>query len=115
MKIGKLALIAPWLLPVVAAAQSFNGGYFEDIAGSFVDIINMLIPAFIGLLLIYFFWGLAKYVKGGDEKAMAEARSTMIHGVIAIFAAAAIWGLVNLLVDITGADNNTVNLPDILN
>lgn len=102
------------LLPVMAFAQRFDqGGYFASVVGVIGRIINTLIPIFIALIVVYFIWGLIKYVQGGDDEKMKEARSTMIHGVIAIFVAVAIWGLVGLLRNITGANQTSIPVPTV--
>ncbi len=50
------------------------------------------------LALIFFFWGLAKYIlSAGDEEKKTEGRNIMIYGVIALFVMVSVWGLTTLL------------------
>ena len=76
--------------------------------------VRSLIPIMFGLAVVYFFWGLTKYIRSaGDPKGAAEGKSIMIYGVIAIAVMASIYGLVNYLQSIfgiTAATTTTVPL-----
>ena len=91
------------LLPMVSLAASFDGDYFTGIATSFKGIIDILIPAFIGLVIVGFAYGLFIYVKGGAED-QAKGKSVMFWGAIAVVVLLSIYGIAGLLQDITGAD-----------
>jgi hypothetical protein len=97
----KVLPIAAYLLPVMALAQTGAA----EIIGKVSDILNMLIPLIIGLAVVYFIWGILKYVTAGEGDSKAEARSVMIYGIIAIFVMVSVWGLVNLLVGTFELDN----------
>lgn len=90
--------------PVLAFAQSSGGeggtivGTATTLASGFTRVINILIPAFFGLAIIYFFYGVAKYIlSAGDPKSAGEGKSIMIYGVIAIAVMASIYGIVGFL------------------
>ena len=58
-------------------------------------ITSILIPLAFALCLLYFFWGVAKYIRSaGDEKAVEEGRRIMVWGVIAMFVVFSIWGII---------------------
>jgi TRAP-type C4-dicarboxylate transport system permease small subunit len=58
-------------------------------------ITSILIPLAFALCLLYFFWGIAKYIRGaGDEKAVEEGRRIMVWGVVALFVVSSIWGII---------------------
>ena len=103
-------------LPMLASAQSV--GSIED---GFQLIINMInnyvIPLIIGLAVVYFLWGVLKYVTaGGDEEKKGQGRDTMIYGIIAIFVVVSVWGLVNVLggtFNLGNTQGPTDNLPQI--
>ena len=79
--------------PVVVFAQTIAG-----LLGIVNDIFNFVIPILITLALIYFLWGVGRYVMAqGDESGQTEARGMMIHGIIALFVIVSVWGLVALL------------------
>ena len=85
------------VLPVLASAQSVTslGGGFDLI----IDLINRyVIPLIIGLAVVYFLWGVLKYVTaGGAEEEKGKGRDMMIYGIIALFVMVSVWGLVGVL------------------
>jgi hypothetical protein len=57
-----------------------------------------LIPIAFTLCLIYFSWGVAKYLKNSDSaKASEQAKNVMLWGLVGLFVAVSIWGIVSLL------------------
>lgn len=91
--IAGLALLAPVI--VFAQGDLANVDTFLDNLGG---LIATAIPVVLGLAVLAFFWGMAKYVMAaGDEEAKKKGRETMIWGVIAIFVAVSLWGFVSVL------------------
>jgi hypothetical protein len=68
-----------------------------DIAYNFIN--NTLIPLAFSLCLLYFFWGIAQYIRAGagSEKATEEGRNRMVYGVIALFVVFSIWGIIKFI------------------
>lgn len=105
--------------PVFAFAQStLQTGTLDSIVNFVGRTIKSVIPIVFGLAIIYFFWGLAKFVRSaGDPKAQAEGRGIMIYGVIAIAVMLSVYGLVYWLQGVFGLQNSpnlpipTVNIP----
>ena len=59
------------------------------------QVIRWLIPIVFSFALVAFLWGLAKLVlNAADEKSRIEGRQLMIWGVIALFVASSIWGII---------------------
>ncbi len=89
------------LLPAFALAQ--EGGVnpsitVSGILGRIHSVMQIIVPIIMTLALLYFLWGLSKYVLGaGNDEAQKEGRSMIIHGIIALFVMAAVWGLVAVL------------------
>ena len=98
--------------PVFAFAALEN---VKAIIDQLKNILGILIPMAFGLAVLYFFYGIAKYVlAAGDPKAAGEGKSIMIYGVIAIAVMASIWGLVAWLQTTLGVDKiNSVPVPTI--
>lgn len=103
------------LLPAVAGAAVIDSNEGLGKILQFVgDLIATVIPLIIGLAVLLFLWGVLKYVtSGGDPEKRTEARNTMIWGIIAIFVMVSVWGLVNILVDTFGLDNDVQSAPGI--
>ncbi len=82
------------IVPLIVNAQ----GSLFDFFGTILDLLNLLAVIVIALAVLYFFWGLSKYVlKASDENAKEEGRGIMIWGIIAIFVMVSVWGLIQLL------------------
>ena len=87
-------------VPAIASAQITDvDALIQWISG----FINAVMPLIIAIAVLYFLWGLVKYVlSAGDADARTEARNMMVWGVIIIFVMVSVWGLVNILVNTFG-------------
>lgn len=81
-------------LPLTAAAQVSN---LEDVFQFINNLLNTLLPLIIAAAVVYFIYGIARYVMAGDEDAKAAAKDKIIYGVIGLFVMVSVWGLVNIL------------------
>jgi len=104
----KLALIVGAIgalaLPIVSSAQSL--GNLSTLVTSIGGIINLIIPILFALALLGFFYGLVRYIFGKEDD-KAQAKKTMIWGVVALFVMASIWGLVAFIQSAVGVDQGT--------
>ncbi len=79
------------------------------------SLINPLIAILVGLALLAFFWGLAKFIlrAGGDEKAIEEGKKLMIWGLIALFVMVSVWGIINFMQNalLPGGGSTPTSLP----
>jgi uncharacterized membrane protein required for colicin V production len=95
--------------PVLALAQTGPGTIVTTAttwANGFRDVVNILIPAFFALAVIYFFYGMAKYIlASGDPEKAKEGRGIMIYGVIAIAVMVLLYGLVAFIGSSVGITN----------
>src|SRR3989344_4636324 len=73
-------------------------------------ITSILIPLAFALCLFYFFWGVAKYIRtgAGSDKAAEEGKKVMIWGVVGLFVAFSIWGIITFI-------RSELDIPDIKN
>lgn len=93
-KLSSLLAVTATFLPVVVFAAGDLMGVLEVIK----DMLNTIVPMLITLALIYFFWGLALYIKeAGNDADRKKAIAIMLNGVLALFVMVSVWGLVNLL------------------
>ena len=62
-------------------------------------LINPLIAISVGLALLAFFWGLAKFIfrVGGDEKAVDDGKRIMKWGLVALFVIVSVWGIIRFM------------------
>ena len=68
---------------------------------------KVLIPLAFSLCILYFFWGIAKYIRSGagSEKAAEEGKRVMVYGTIALFIVFSIWGIIRFI-------NSELSLPN---
>ena len=73
-------------------------------------IPTTLIPLAFALCLLYFFWGVAKYIRegAGSEEAAKEGKRIMVWGIVGLFVAFSIWGIIKFI-------RNELSIPDIQN
>lgn len=86
----------------------------NDVIIAVATIVASLIPLVVGLAVLFFLWGLLKFIIHADNAEMRSgARRHMLWGVIIIFVMVSLWGLVNLLDDTLGLDNDPPILPSL--
>jgi len=105
-KIG--IVVASLTLPLGAGAASISNIW--DIFGFIKSILDTALPLIIAAAVVYFIYGIAKYVMSGDEDAKSLAKYKIIYGIIGLFVMVSVWGLVNILVNTFNLNNsNTGN------
>lgn len=87
-----------------------RGGIIEIIDAAFEIVTDVLIPLAFALCLFYFFWGVVKYIKtgAGSERAAEEGKRIMIWGIVGLFVAFSIWGIISFI-------KVELNIPDVEN
>ena len=109
-------------LPLVAAAQVGGGGggaggagvldQFKDLATKLLEIVNLLVPIAFTAALLFFFWGLAKFIlAAGDPAAKEVGKNIMIWGIIALFVMASVWGITTILAETVNVDTTITTVP----
>lgn len=113
---NKIIYSAMSLFPVLAFAQAnVTLNLATDLVRQGKTIIDLLIPMAFALAIIYFFYGVAKYIgKAGDPKEAAAGKSIMIYGVIAIAVMASLYGIIAYLQTSLGVNSGaTITVPKI--
>jgi hypothetical protein len=69
----------------------------------------------IALGLLVFIWGMVQFIiSAGDDDAKAVGKQRMVWGILALFAIVAVWGIVQLLADITGVETGgEIDIPSV--
>ncbi len=91
-------------------------GIIELIDGVSGIITSKLIPLAFALCLFYFFWGVAKYIRtgAGSEKESREGKKVMVWGIVGLFVAFSVWGIIAFMKRELGIPNvQNVERPDI--
>ena len=113
-KISKFSLVAA-LATVPFWVNAEQLGQTETFFENAQDIITgILIPLVFALALLFFFYGVAKYIwSAGTDK--DEGKKIMVWGVIALFVMTSIWGIVKFIEGefLPGASPTSVTIPTI--
>ena len=74
------------------------GDTISDVVNRLLGLLNLLIWPMIGMAILFFFYGLIRYIlKAGDMKGRALGRDAIIWGLIGMFVLFSLWGLVRML------------------
>lgn len=85
-----------FLIPFVAFAAPRN---FVDLVYFFVYLVNIAISVVIALAVLGFLWGITKYMLSAqDSTKIEEGRKVMIYGILGLFVAVSLWGILRILV-----------------
>lgn len=87
------------VLPQVSFAAF---GRIKDLLKDFRSLLDLVVPIVFGLALIFFFYGLAQFIRSVSEKTLEEGKNKMIWGVIALFVMVSIWGIIKYIGDSVG-------------
>lgn len=93
------------LIAVLIPQVSFAA--FDKIKGllrDFKSILDLVIPIVFALAIIFFFWGLAQFIRSVSDKTIAEGKNKMIWGIIALFVMVSITGIIKYIGDSVGID-----------
>lgn len=69
------------------------------------NLLNLIVPALVALGVVYFVWGVVRYVIADGEEAKKKGRDAMIFGIIGLAAIVSLWGLVTILQTTFGLAN----------
>ena len=109
----KIVYVAMSFMPMLASAQFV--GNLPTFVTEIKNLVNVIIPIFFGIAIIFFFWGLVQYLRaGGDPKAQEQGKTHMLWGIIALFVMVSIYGLINWLSNLANLNTSfTPSFPQI--
>lgn len=106
--------VASFVLPLIASADGVSTSYIDSIMTAVRNIINAALPIIIAGAVVWFVYGIARYVMAGDDGAKEAAKDKIIYGIIGLVVMVSVWGLVNIVVRTLGLDSNT-SIPSSVN
>lgn len=89
-KLLKGSVIAAALMPVLAFAQADAFSLLRTIK----NFINQATPVLISAAVLYFIYGVVRFVIAADADDKEKARGVVIQGIIGLFVIVSLWGLV---------------------
>lgn len=94
------------MLPVVAAAQTFDSGSkASTFMTSILTFINATaIPFILGIGFLVFVWGMFQYfiAGGANDDAKAKGKSLMVYATLGFVLVIIFWGVISLVSQTTG-------------
>ncbi len=99
--VNKILLITLYCLTfTVANAQVLTseplGGTDRFFTNALSLVSNILVPLAFAAAMLFFFWGVAKYIRSEGE-GKDDGKRIMVWGVVALFVMSSVWGLVFFL------------------
>lgn len=77
-----------------------GGGGLGNLFWIAMDIAHNLIILFFALAVVFFLYGILKYIASGDnEDSRKASKQVMIYGIIGLFVMVSFWGFVNILIN----------------
>lgn len=99
--------------PLLMFAQTSATTILRDIG----NIFKILIPILITAGLIYFIYGVVRYVIASDADDREKAKSIVTRGIIGLFVVISVWGLIGIIQSTfgigSGGSLNSSNIPDV--
>ena len=81
-----------FLVPAISLAAPLDG--IATFLCSIIGILDIVMELVVALAIIYFFWGLIKFIQAaGDAKLRAEGQARMLWGIVALFVMFSIYGI----------------------
>lgn len=102
------ALAVAVAVPGLAAAQTLL-----NTLGFINALVNGLIPLFISLALVAFFYGLVTYLFKEGAEGKASGLKIMGMGIAAIFVMVSIWGIIAVLRTTFNVERNEAIVPSV--
>lgn len=69
------------------------------------SIADLLVPIVVGLVVIFFFWGVALFIlNSGDSKQREDGRRKMLWGIIAMFVVLSILPIIQMIGSFIGVE-----------
>jgi len=89
---------------------AFAAGITNLIDAAYSLVNGVLIPLAFAICLLYFFWGVSKYIKAEAEgqKGADEGKAIMWRGIVGLFIAFTVWGIIIFI-------RSELGIPDVQN
>lgn len=103
----KGAAVFSAVAPFAALAQGQDA---SGILGTIGGLINQAIPILIAAAILFFIYGVVRFVIASDADEKGKAKSIIINGVIGLAVIVSMWGIVGVLQSTLGiGSGGTIN------
>jgi hypothetical protein len=104
-----------FLFPVFVFAQ--DATWLDAFAEGLLGFFQGLVGLFLAFGVFVFVWGMVVFIiNSGNEQARAEGKKKMVWGIVGLFVAVSVWGLVSLMQTLAGtSDGSNPGAPTVTN
>ena len=102
--IFNVSALSALLVPALASAQNFT--YVNSWLTEGLTLLRLAITVITILMTVFFLYNVLRFIMNKDAAKTADLRKAMINGLIGLFVAAAVWGIVGLVSNVTGVSTN---------
>ena len=96
-KFKKIITSSAGLLSLPAISMAAGVQNVSGLMDLVLKIINGLIPIIFVLALVYFLYGVIKFMTSEGDDAKNVAKEKILYGIIGLFVMVSVWGLVGIL------------------
>ncbi len=105
MKTAIFAFFGILAAPVTTAlAQEFNPDYVDSIVASGQSWLGIAVSVLMILMTLWFLWAVFNFIREKDAAKMKDRRKQMVNGLIGLFVAVAVWGIIRIATDVFDVD-----------
>jgi hypothetical protein len=108
--IFNVSALTAFLMPAMASAQA-NFRYVDSIVTPALYYLRLSITVITILMTVFFLYNVLRFIMNTKAEDTPKLKQTMINGLIGLFVAAAVWGIIDLASNITGV--NVGNNPQV--
>jgi hypothetical protein len=98
--IGALSLA----VPALAFAQNF--GYVDNVVGAGRYYLGVAVTVLMILMTLWFLWTVFKFIGEKDATKRKDRQKQMVAGLVGLFIAVGVWGIIRIATRVTGVDPN---------
>ena len=99
-----LSFITVLGVPTLALAQHFD--YINNVIDEGAGWLDRSITIIMVLMTLWFLISVFRYISEKDPKALADKRKVMLNGLLGLFIAVSVWGIIKLAGNIVGTNGN---------
>jgi hypothetical protein len=98
---------ATLLVPILALAQTFNPNYIDNVVDNGTKWLNTALTVVMVLMTLFFLISVFRYISEKDPGKLADKRKVMLNGMIGLFVALSVWGIIRIAGNILGTTYNS--------
>jgi fatty acid desaturase len=104
-----VAIVLPLLLivPLVAKAQNFI--YVNNWLNQLIYWLRLAITVLMIAMTFFFLWSVFNFIRAEDAD-KGKKKDQMIRGIVGLFIAVAVWGIIRILGSVIGVDTKNPNI-----